>query len=536
MDFQEFIYHWWSEKELPLCEGLREKISTSYTVPPSFWTALFTTSELPAKSIPFEAYNFYHDCITRYCNGSGIALKSIDEQGHLTTWTYKQVDTLVSNLLPSLQEMGEKIALYLPRGIHFIVGLMATLRLGRKIAVVPPDDPYFGEGMQKALLDQISPDGILTLSAFHHRIKDKKTLLLDVEPKREFNDVPSYSYQSGEIVQLFPTGDIDANTSYLCPLRDGRLTLKLKQGTTWARPLTSMVDDEPAATLTALLAGATIVLSARPESLTEEAIEILGVSPVLQKAWTIRPSPVINKLRLWYKNPLYGTPFDLPVFIALNKLEKIPALDLLFSPNNGGIILCSKPHDPQRLLHPNFGIPWKLLQLNGSEEEALDGVGLFHIYPKTKKKIVLSKIQDAFWISRSVEPLKEGCPYPVTELEVAVERLPFVNACVIATQNNPQDMHGSLFILLVFVSPKKDSEPWNLILAECIERHIGKAFVPDKIFIFPFYPKKKEGKADKQWVLSQFYNGALFHKLKHPIYHLINYFKHSIYEKYAKFN
>ena len=481
MDLETLKKEWISDKPFPLCSSLKKDLSQTHETPLPFWTALCETINPRLSSIPFETYTLYDDCITRHLDANPIALKILGEKEE--SWTYKDLDALVSKALPSLESQGPLLSLPKSHSLGFLIILLGALKLGKSFSFtdIPTEFSY--------------------------------------EENPSLQSAPSHIYQAGAPLFIHKELTLDVNSAFLCSLRDSFFHLQLKQGTTYARPLTPPLDDEPTATLAALLAGATLIYTTDPHHLSEHGVEVLGVCPALQKLWTHSPDCPTAKLKLWYKTPLYGAIHDTPNFILLNTLEKTPYAELLFDPMRGGITLASRPKDPQKILHPNLGIPYSLLQLNGCGEKTFDGVGYFHLNPPREDTLIISTLKEGYWISTSQKPLREGRPYPIELIETCALNHPAVHAAVISVSRDPHDIHGSFFTLVLFTSP--DIDPID------ITPLLPQEYLPDHITQFPFYPRRLRGVFHRELTLAEFEEGQFYRKEKLPIYHLLNRFRHS---------
>ncbi len=482
MDTKKLMKEWESEKPFPLCSYLKKLLPESYEDPYAFWSNLVENVSPPLCSFVFDSYKLYEDCITRHLDSNHTALKILgdDEQ----TWSYMQLDTLVEQAIPAIDALGPTVALPHTHSLNFLIMFLGALKLGKALTFTEKADELPNE----------------------------------IEAPSEKIETASYNPEDPLFIHKGYT--LDANTAFLCALRDGFFHLHLRKGTTYARPLSIVYDDEPSATLAALLAGATLVYIPNLDQIDDFEVDVLGISPKLEKKWIESPKCPSSKLKFWYKNPLYGTIHETQEFALLNKLEKKPTAHLLFDPLRGGITLASRQHDPQNILHPNFGIPFSLLQLNDSGEKSQDGVGYFHPLPSRQDTLILSSLKEGYWISTSTLPLKEGRPFPVQEIEAIASSLPEVEACVISHTRDPKDIYGSLFTLVLFTSPEAHPPDITPLLPP--------EYLPDHIVSVPLYPRRAQGVFNRELTLSEFIAGNFSHKQKLPPYQLLNRLRQSV--------
>lgn len=558
IDVEAFVREWWSQTDISYHLDLNEWMQKSYSDPLPFWEDL--TAHYPidplSQTIPLQKYDFYFDCILQHVGKNSSALKIINAEGP-SEWSYDQIHEMV-NIQAFLWkqhyklEPGKTVALILPQGLPYVIGLMTALRLGLAICILPLDDRFFPKSQLLQALETLNPDLIVTLP---ENQLPGKILELDLSlQKQTSSPIETHAYLPGDIVQKHynpyakeKISLLEAMRSYLIPLRDALLTLNLKHSMTWARPLSSISKEEPCCTLMAFLAGTTIVqvsddfLLSNPEVLKNEPIDVLGVSPILQQLWIKNPgSP--NKLKQWYRDPLWGNDHNWKAFNELNHLQKIPSSQLLLDKKRGGFILFSQPKPLEMIsfMHPSLGMSWSLQKINESGDQAVGGYGLFHIEPESDKDpFIIAQVGDAWMISATTVPLTEGHSYPIQEVEEEVKTLDFVQTCMIVPERHPQHYLNRQFILLVFVSPKErqliqqKKEEWSQKIDHVIQTAVGKAFVPHQIVFYSLYPQMQNQEINRNWIERQYLKGYLFLKQNRPIYHSLNLLKQSIYENMA---
>ncbi len=566
MNVEAFLKKWESADNLEYRAELREWMQNSYTDPQLFWSDLFSClekRETPSNTVVFERYDFYADCILRHLGQGLIALKLIDPEGAAQAWSYDEIHAYVEAQLPHWTEHygikpGKTVALLLPFGIHFLVGLMTALRLGLVVSILPLQDRYMGNGQLGKAVALLAPDLIVTERA-PEAASRKNVLELDLT--LEMTTSPSdesHAYLAAEPVQKHfnPHGTkeesltvIEATRSYLLPLRDAVISLNLKHSSCWARPFLSLYREEPCCTLMALLTGATLLhiaddhLRTHPKALENETVHILGVSLPLLQLWLKTPGCPASKLKLWYRSPLFGNDHSWRAFSELNHLTKVPAGQLLIDKEKGGITLFSQPKSEGTLtfMHPSLGSPWKLLKIDGKNALSTEGFGLFSVEPanKAERPLVLAQIGDEWSITTTLLPLREGYCYPAQLIEEKVKTLDFVQTCMAVPERHPQHFLSKQWMLLVFISPKEHhfvqqkTEEWTREINALIKSEAGEAFIPDQSLFFSMYPQQQKGEIDRASVENQYRSGTLFYKQNHPIYRLLNLLKQHVYENLA---
>ncbi|MCB9092695.1 MAG: AMP-binding protein [Parachlamydiales bacterium] len=525
MDLKNYAQIWWSDDNLKL--DVEKDNSTS------FWHSC--ASLYPnLKSVPYESYDFYHDCILRHLQKNPIAVK--DKKN----WTYTQVHELVNRQVILWKNFGlapgHAVALVVPKGIDFIVALMTALRIGLCITILSLNDSYLGKHKLEKILKKQSFDAIVIPSSTLFVGKKVLEWNLDI-PSSGNIDTSSYVYSSSSQAFSF----LNTDDAFLNPLRDGYIILGLREGTVWAHPLSSPMQNEPFSTLTTLLSGATLfhiddaALLNDPTSLKNTDIEILEVSSSLIDLWKQTPGCPQSKLRLWYKSPLLGNLSDWNQFNNQNNLKNVSFSDLYIDPSAGGIIFASKPkpYSGQSFLFPPLGTNWKILDLNNTGEETIEGVGYYSLKPS----LILGQVQDTWVISWSTTPIYKGTFYPSEAVEQCVDKLPFISACMVIGERDPKDLVSSQITLLLFINNENKAleiEDWKIQIHEAIKQEIGEAFLPNRILPFTFYPNRLDGKLNRNWVLGQYHSGLLYRKQHSPLYYQFNLFKHALYQTLLK--
>jgi hypothetical protein len=559
MDVESFIKEWWSGSSLDYRQEVREWMERSYTQPFSFWEDLFSYSlkEIGGSSptVVLERYDFYSDCIVRHLGRNLKALTLINAEGETNSWTYDQIHAYVDIQMAYWKgtcplSPGHTVALLFPYGIEYIVALMTSLRLGLIISILPQEDRFFSQDRLESTLDECEPDLIVTSLK---TALDPKWKRIDIDlslEKTSKTSLESYSYLAGEMVQKHLNLDkkptlIEATRSYLIPLRDAIVALRLKKETCFARPLLSMALEEPFSTIMALLVGSTTLCASDKNlnALKKESIDVLSVPPHLMQLWLKDPVAPIAKLKLWYRNPLYGNDTSWKAFSELNNLQKVPACQMIFDREKGGMTLFSQPKPLEELtfLHPTLGSPWKLLKASGNGQESTEGFGYFSTEPEgsSDPSLIISQVGDAWCISGSKVHLQEGQPYPIQLVEESVKTLNFVQTCMIVPERHPQHFYNKQFNLLVFVSPKErlsieqKKAEWRESILDLIESKVGKAYHPDRCLFYSLYPKIVKGQPHRNWIENQYKSGAFLMKQNRSIYHTLNLIRQSIYEVLA---
>ncbi|MCB1116780.1 MAG: hypothetical protein KDK71_09955, partial [Chlamydiia bacterium] len=136
VDIQKLKKEWASDKPFPLCSSLKETLPKTYIEPLPFWSALFKAIAPSLSSIPFETYPLYDDCVTRHLDANPIALKILGETEK--SWTYREIDTKVTQALPFLRTLGPTISLPLSHSLDFLILFLGAIKLGKTLNFLSP--------------------------------------------------------------------------------------------------------------------------------------------------------------------------------------------------------------------------------------------------------------------------------------------------------------------------------------------------------------------------------------------------------------
>ncbi|MBS0615325.1 MAG: hypothetical protein JSR58_02080 [Verrucomicrobia bacterium] len=556
MEIEKFLDSWWSD---PLSPEMEEWVEKTYQDPFSFFQSLATLhkkqSLQPPKSEVGQSFDFYHDCVLRHVE-SNNAIISIDESGFIQTWTYKKLHRAVNFQVKAWSKAGVKpgqvVVLTMAVGLPFFIALLTALRMGLTLCYLASSSPYLSHKHLLSLIDQVQPAYHIAHKeeAWHASLKCAKIVVENLGEDVEVYDPVSYAYPADQVMQLsvalhrqlpFTMVPLDAQTTYLNALRDGIVTLHLKPGVAWASTFSCSLRTQPCTTLMGLLGGATLVhieekaFENDPDLLKSEKLHLLGVSPSLQKFLSKHPISFGKQLKGYYKST-FSSLSTWNVLAHLSKLEDTPAFHCYFDNSYGGSILISKPFpgDLNFFLKPGLGLSWYLIDLNGSEEPTLKGLGYFSPQLTTDENteklsnFILAQVDKNMILTSCVEACKEGVTIPTEKIEKTLTQLSFVEGCVLHAFPKMGEIASFQTILLVFVHPLKNNVPektkeeWTQSLRHQISEEIGEAFIPDHIEFYPLVPPKKEGVFDRDWCIEQYSSGKLYKKRESQVYQLIS--------------
>ncbi|NOQ35098.1 MAG: AMP-binding protein [Methylococcaceae bacterium] len=224
-------------------------LELSWKEPIQFWRGLHDywkqQQAVQTKSMSLESYDFYHDLLIKPKAETTLAYVWFD--GELwETWSYAELRQAVDSLAASWEQAGvqaeETLAILHQQGPQRITAILAGLRLGLLITLLPPQ----GDSFVQHRLENLEPQWLVMDQLYRHRLAknwQEQTLpdkLSSSPPMRQPYLYPAKAIvlQSFDPTSLTPDIPclVDADTLYLGALRDGIFALGLKAGQACAAP------------------------------------------------------------------------------------------------------------------------------------------------------------------------------------------------------------------------------------------------------------------------------------------------------------
>lgn len=533
----------------------------SYESPEAFWQELLGSihdrSGLTSQSVLFKSYDFYHDCIVRHLNKKLIAFRWL-EDGSWREYSYDHIHRLVNYQVKrwrnQLENWRGKVAIVMPFGINFLVGLLAAIRLGLYLTVFPLDSPLLPKKRLRQSLDQLNADMIFTTPEASSEIQgDERHWLIEyLEESESYEQELDYVFIPNDHIQLAYSCQsqnehgfvpVTAQELYLNALRDGFLTFGLRPGMNWGYCPDCSLREQPYLLFTSLLNGATTVilpeneLLQSPELVSSFPIDVLGVTPVLRDLWKEKEGLPKSRLNRWYYSLYNDDPKAWPAFIEKNKLEKISSTRLIIDNATGGVPIASIKLEDEiwDSLWPAFGVPWDLLQYGQQEVLSVHSYGVFkqNFVSNFPSNLMITQLTAGWEIAATITPQARGYTIPFMEVEKAVEALDFADFAFFLTLPKPFSRLMTQNILLVFVDPLLQKElshqenEWKNAINAQVKESLGTPFIPTKIEFFPLVPKTEDGKVDRDWCRYQYASGLLNRKKGLKAYHWLSLLKKS---------
>ena len=272
------------------------------------------------------------------------------------------------------------------------------------------------------------------------------------------------------------------------------------------------------------------VIKKNPLAVEEERINIIGISNDLQQLWNQGNGLPARYLKCFYKNPIEISYQAWKPFAQTHRIEKVPQFDLMMDNALGSAILCSRPTlDAFNVfLRPALGTSWYLSDLNGSDQEALTGYGVFEIKEQPSiGNYTATQVENQLMLTGVVYPARSGVTFPIEQVEETVAELPFVEDCMLHTIPKAGSALSHCFVLLVFVNPLNEEasdlekNQWMVEIKSQITLSHGSGYLPDKIEYFGLIPKRNLLGIDRNWCAYQYNSGLLLQKREIPQYKIL---------------
>lgn len=568
-DFQD-ILQWVKTPEPSVPDWLHE----SWRDPVAFWSALdaFHASREPQpRSNLKDGFDFFHDLVLRHdTDEKRIAFRWYDRQAAgLQSLSYAELDKRSASLASDWSQhgvkRGESICLVLPLGPELVVSLIAALRLGLRLSLLPP----LGPGYLARRLARLELHHAVARDVDQAKLQGVNSILRP-EPGPEATQTPPPApaiYKPDEpVALLFPAFDepssppvmLRCDAAYLRAVRDGLLTLPLQPGDQLAAPGFPLLQHQPALLLITLLQGATFLhlepedLEHAPLLLQEHPVRHLGVSRPLRDA-LLRPECqlTLTDEGTWFRDP--AEPLDTwwEPFIVKRQLRerKFPTFNLTLEAAAGGAVLLSTPRPGliQAGVLPAAGRSWRLLDISSKGPscelpDARGTVGLFAAKEDAQRpaSFVLSRVGAEYFHAGTLEPRRAGRVYPSTEVRAALGDLPFVTDAAVVPV--PADGMDHDFVLLVFTGAEepevtaRSQDARGRDIRQRLEERLGVEFLPDRIEFFPLQARYERDAIDEAWCRMQYATGMLSLKSSQRAFQLITGLRQLVREPTVLFN
>lgn len=537
-------------------EGVPSWLKASWQSPEPFFQALHAYAghlwPEPLKSQPYAGQDFYHDLVVRHLHRRSDAFVSAIPGQGWRRLSYAELHTRVTALAAMWEatgvEPGKTVALVLPTSEESVLTLLAALRLGLVVSLLPPRGATFVRNRLTAL----APAYVVSHPRHVALLGKGDWSALPLTSRAGASLEPplrSHTYTpEAPVARLFsplsPTPDkpveLRAGPLFLGLLRDALLVLALRPEDRVALPDFETLQHQPWALMVTLLAGACF-LEADAQALTLEddqallAPTVVGLSPALRER-LLTGHGRTEGWRLWVRNP--AEPYDWDRWEQLNeRLSAQPrcwGMNLVANAAFGGSLLLSpaQPRPSPFSVLPTPGQPWQLADIMGGGQPSRTDSGLYAAvgegaHEASFGRLLLSRTRTGYFFSGSSRLGALGQTYPEREVVQVVESHPDVlGAAVVITPLSPH-LNATRVALLVFLTPDEEptrpSEELRLELEQRIELELGARYRPEMVCFYFLMPRRtKQGEVDAAWCRWQFLSGSLDKKNNDELFRMLS--------------
>ncbi len=522
----------------------------SYKAPETFWPALLSVNESffawPCKSRFRGNYDFFHDIIARNRRNPSPAFRWYEEKGGWRELGYDQLGKLAAGRAALWTSFGAaagaKLCIVAQIDDQFLVSLLAALKTGMAIAILPP----CGRAFLKRRIDVVAPDFVWTREENAPLLAEYRDILLSGTTARrvEDDDARSHSYRGPETLALcfdpssaepHAARELSAESAYLSAVRDGMIALGLKPGQGLSAPGFDIMETQPAMLLACLLNGATYVhLSERdvvrtPGLLREQPLKAVGVTEITREKLLQGRVEVGGNWEFWFRDPA-----ESQSIVAWNEFAELMGLHAVFAGNLrwnaslGGCILFSvrRKGSPHVKVLPAAGVPWRLADPADERRFSLWSHGWFSVQARGAEKDgtiaggMVTEDRNEWIFVRPVFAGRSGRYYPAREvLDVLSDTTHGLSCSMVEVPASRAD-GSSRFTLLVFAGGRQVSEA---SVSEGIRmkilRDLGRDFLPDDVRVVALHPRRcEDGSIDHEWCAKEYLSGGLTRRERGEVY------------------
>ncbi|MDI1448126.1 AMP-binding protein [Polyangium sp. 6x1] len=522
------------EDEVPAIAWLAE----SFDSPEPFWSALFEfvrEKGPPLRSRPGKPQDLYHDAILRHVASSRPAFVWY-ERSAARSLSYAAIDARASACAAVWAQRGAKagapIAIVLPLGPAFVVTLAAALRLGLCVSILEPA----GADALAARLEALGPAHVVFDPDDPPPLGDFAALALPLVENGPALRAPPYAYAPDEpCARLFSPlrapllvpVDLPAARALEDAVRDALFAYRIGPGDALAAPDFPMQQHMPALLLSTWLAGATFVhlrradIEENPTLLETSPITVLGVAPTVAAHLRRKPAR-LARLRHVFRS--VDEPLDWIAhneFVKRNDLTRVPSSNVLVDAASGGCLLVStrRPGSSNARALPAPGRPYLVLDAGGSGEPAVGATGVFVPLPDKEGFFILASLGAEFLYGSTLLPRRAARVYPASEVTACVSKLPGVVGAAVVPVPTGEPGARWAFVLLVFSGANDVSaKDLSALVSRTIREDLGEDFLPERVDVYPLYPRLVGKELDLDWCRRQYSSGTLLRKAGSPVF------------------
>ena len=518
----------------------------------------------PAKTDPAIGTDLYHDLVARHLDGSRIALRcyeraALSGAGHWqelsfddlhARCTYRASWWAAQGLGP-----GSPLCVVLPFGVEFAVSILAGLRLGAVVSWLEPQGPDF----VLRRLATLAPKHIATEPFFARPLAAFAELVLPPDELAPLPETYSHTYAPGEVCLRLVSPlrappdlpvPVAAEAVYAGALRDGLACLALRPGDELAAPGFHALQHHPALLFAAWIVGAAYLHLREADAVHDPALldatplRTLGLTPPVRDAYLRARRGHRPAWAHVVRNP--EAPCDWEAwrdFIEGCDLGEVAFSNLVVDAAAGGALLASaRRPGTAYLAHLQDVIPapgrrWQLLDFTRSGQPSAADAGVYAPLaplaplapggtpkPIEPQYLVLARKGTEHLYGGTQEPRRCGRVFPVDEVLAVAARADFLVGAAIAPVVSGGSASETRFVLIGFTGdepraafdaarPSREAR-----LSALLAGALGADGIPDRIELFPLYPRHAGPAVDLEWCQAQYLGGSLFRKAQSTIF------------------
>ena len=518
-----------------------------------------TALPLRPKSSVLERYDLCFDLLSRHGRVQRPAFRWQDRLEGWQEFSYADLNELSARRAAEWTThgvvAGQTLCVILPLGPEWAIAVLAAIRLGCVLSLLPPA----GERFHALRLEALAPDHIVTTPLAATSLGDSRALVIPADlppegPRGETCVLPSGSVFARLFSPLSPTShlpiELSVDDAYCFALRDGLLAHGLRAGSTFAAPGADLLQYQPSLFLATLLVGGTYVhvevkdVAADPAAFAALELDSVGVFPPVRDALLEAELDLSERWGQWWRGVSEESGYARwQRFIEVAGLKALPASNLLVDASAGGALLFSARRRPKfggmsYLVQPGAGVEWALAPIGAPSAEGSlpcgeeQAQGVFSPISLTGAPWagahLLRRQEEEWFYVGAPWPTRDGRVYPADEVQSCLEDLFFVEGTSVVTLPTGDLTRPFTFRLVVFVGRARaaqlaaELDAWRRLITAKIDNGLAPIYRPDRIELFALSPRRVEGEVDHVWCRDQHARGLLYERARREAYAIID--------------
>ncbi|MBL4850451.1 MAG: AMP-binding protein [Planctomycetes bacterium] len=518
-----------------------------------------TSLPLRPKSAVLERYDFCFDLLSRQGRVQRAAFRWHDRLEGWQEFSYADLDELSARKAAEWTEYGvvagQTVCVLLPVGPEWVLAVLATIRLGCVLSLLPPA----GKRFHALRLAALGPDHVVATPLAAGSLGESRALVIPDDlpplgPRRESCVLPSGAIFASLFSPLATAPhlplELTIDDAYCVALRDGLLAHGLRTGSTFAAPDADLLQYQPSLLLATLLVGGTYVhleledIAADPVAFAALELDTVGVFPRVRDCLLEAEVQLGKSWGHWWRGVSEESNHQRwHQFATVTGLKSVPASNLLVDSSAGGAVLFSarrraKHGGMSYLVQPGAGVEWALAPMGAPSAEGSPPSGEGQTQgvfcpnsltgtPWPGGHILRRQEEEWFYVG-APWATREGRVYPAGEVLLCLEDLPFVEGASVVTLTTGDLARPYSFSLVVFVGRahaaelKAELDAWRRIITAEIDNGLSPTYRPDRIELFALSPRRIEGEVDHAWCRDLHARGLLYQRATRETYAVID--------------